>query len=422
MPMTVHIKTHTNHYLQADQGGGQSFTARGEWPHEWETLTVVPDAGPWADIQDAGRVRLRAADGHYVAVRRDRVLDASSQDPASPDTGFTIVLAPGEPRQFGHFSRFALRAANGRYVSADGGGNGQLVANRSKVGPWETFEAHLHPEPPDSCLTTGIRTHSGMHFLRALNGGGGELSVQGALLSDRETFDILAADRAARGFPDGGRVNIRTDSCHYLHAQNGGEEQVTADGVGPGPWETFRLVVPGRRPWLRPNGTFGLRVHNGQYVEARHDNDIAVIATATAQSESGIFTASSAPVYRAPMNQYIGTALEEETTSSPTFVAMRNPGQLVPTARTGTFLIHLVTEARVGTPGSRLEVQIRVGTQVANPGPAVLASSTTYSGCSYAAWLGPLEPGPHSIQVQWRVTAGDAYVRKALLAVQVAPD
>ncbi|MFK5635983.1 fascin domain-containing protein [Ornithinimicrobium sp. LYQ103] len=423
MPMTVHIKTHANYYLQADGGGGHSLTARGSWPREWETLTVLPEAGYWADVQDSSRVRLRAPDGHYVAARGpDRVLDAAAQEPALRETVFTIVLATGEPRQFGHFSRFALRASDGRFVCAEGGGNGTVVANRPKVGPWETFEAHLHPEPPDSCLTTGIRTHSGMHFLQALKGGGAELSARGPLASEWETFDIVAADRAARGFPDGARVNIRTDSWHYLQAQSGGGGQVTAGGPWPREWETFRLVVPGRRPWLRPDGTFGLRAHNGQYVEAQEDPDLLVTATATAQSELGMFTASTAPTYKSPMNQYVLAVTEEDTTASATFARMRQVGHSVPTARTGTFLVHLVAEARVGTPGSSLEIQILVDGQVAYPGPAVLASSTTYAGCSYAAALGPVQPGPHSVDVEWRVTAGDAHVRKALLAVQVAPD
>jgi hypothetical protein len=428
MPTTVHIKTQANYYLQADRGGGSAFTARGPWPREWETLTVIPDAGPWADLQDGSRVRIRTPDGHYAAARGPgRVLDATAADTAWPETAFTIVLAPGEPQQFGHFSRFALRASNGRFVSAEGGGNGRLVADRSKVGPWETFEAHLRPEPPDSCLTTGIRTHSGMHFLHALDGGGGDLLVQGASPSDADTFDIVAADRAARGFPDGARVHIRTDSRHYLQARNGGGGQVTADGRWPRQWETFGLVVPGHRPWLRPDGTFGLRAHNGQYVEAHYFSDIAVIATATVPSESevytsGVFTASSAPIYQSPMNQYTGIATEEQTTSSPTFTPMPVGTHFVPTAQTGYFIVQLVAEARVGTPGGQLEVLIRVGTQVARPGPAVLASSTTYSGCSYAACLGPIEAGPHSVDAFWRVTAGDAYVRKALFTVHVAPE
>jgi hypothetical protein len=36
-------------------------------------------------------------------------------------------------------SDISLRANNGQYVSAEGGGGGQVVADRRARGPWETF-------------------------------------------------------------------------------------------------------------------------------------------------------------------------------------------------------------------------------------------------------------------------------------------
>lgn len=423
MTMALHIRTHTGYYLQAEQGGGHAVTARGPWPREWETLTLLPDAGEWADVANGTRVRLRAPHGQYVAARgAEGVLDATAQDRAAPETLFTVVLLPGEPRHLGHFSRFALRAGNGRYVCAEGGGDGIVVANRTQIGPWETFEAHLHPEPADACLTTGIRTSSDIHFLQALDGGGGELSARGSWSAAWETFDIVAADRAARGFPDGARVNIRTDSWHYLQAQNGGGGQVTAAGPWPREWETFRLVVPGRRPWLRPGGTFGLRAPKGQYVEAPEDPVGAVTATATTPSPRGLFTAATVPAYKSPMHQYVGTATDEETTSSTAFARLRGPGHSIPTARTGTFLAQLVAEARTDSPGASLEVRVLVDGEVAHPGPAVLTGDTAYAGCSYAAWAGPVQPGAHTVDVDWRVTNGRGYVRKLLFAVSVVPD
>ena len=35
--------------------------------------------------------------------------------------------------------KVAFRAFNNRFVSAEGGGGGQLIANREVIGPWETF-------------------------------------------------------------------------------------------------------------------------------------------------------------------------------------------------------------------------------------------------------------------------------------------
>jgi len=34
----------------------------------------------------------------------------------------------------------ALKACNGQYLSAEGGGGGLVFANRIKIGAWETFK------------------------------------------------------------------------------------------------------------------------------------------------------------------------------------------------------------------------------------------------------------------------------------------
>jgi len=41
--------------------------------------------------------------------------------------------------KIGLFDHVALRAHNGHYVCAEGGGGREVVANRNSVGPWETF-------------------------------------------------------------------------------------------------------------------------------------------------------------------------------------------------------------------------------------------------------------------------------------------
>jgi hypothetical protein len=278
-----------------------------------------------------------------------------------------------------------------------------------------------HPEPDDAVLTTAIRTISGTQFFHAEGGGGSELSARGPYPpQEGETFDVLAADRAARGFPDGAKVHIRTDSWHYLQAVNGGGSRVNATGPWPREWETFTLVVPGSRPWLTNGTRFGLRAFNGEYVEAQSGGGGPVVATASTLTRAATFTASCEPQIRdVPVRSLTGSAAREDTTTNTVFDELRpTPGQVFTTTQPCTITGLLVTEARVSTPGAVLEARIMVDDQVAHPGVAVLASQTSYETATHAAFLSGIQPGEHTVTVHWRVTAGRGYVRNRSFTVQ----
>ena len=55
---------------------------------------------------------------------------------------------------------YSLRAANGQYVAAEGGGGGAVYANRNSVGPYEEFEMISL-----SGVEVAFKTLSG-HYLR----------------------------------------------------------------------------------------------------------------------------------------------------------------------------------------------------------------------------------------------------------------
>ncbi|MGS0684883.1 M6 family metalloprotease domain-containing protein [Nakamurella sp. GG22] len=416
----VHIKTANRYYLQAVNGGGGDVTAKGPWPREWETFDVVPVAGDWADATSGSTVNLRTWDGHLVSITGPAgAVTATGTDGTIPETRFVLVFPAGEPGLLGHYGRFGLRAANGKFVCAEGGGNGVLVANRAAMGPWETFEAIRHPEPADSVLTTSIRTVSKVDFLQAVGGGGADLSADSPSPVDWATFDILAADRASRGLRDGARVNVRTECGHYLQAEGGGGGKVTAAGIWPREWETFTLVVPGKRLWLRPNGPFGLRTAKGNYVEADHGGGGIVLATATTLTPAATFTATNqAEPTNAAVNGTATAGTAETATNSTQFIRLAGGVGSFRTTYPATLIkALLVTEARVGTPGARLEVRIVVDGQPMQPGVAVLTDSTTYSSHTHSGWLN-VQPGYHNIDVEWRTTTGTAYFRNRTLTVQ----
>lgn len=77
---------------------------------------------------------------------------------------------------------YALVASNGKYVSAEGGGNGDVVANRTQVGPWEQFE--MIPQTGDQVV---FRTVGGQ-YLRVVPSQGGLVDARGQAPGPWETF------------------------------------------------------------------------------------------------------------------------------------------------------------------------------------------------------------------------------------------
>lgn len=105
-----------------------------------------------------GQVALRAWDGKYVCAEGGggRELVANRDVIGSWETFGLIDLGGGG---------FALQAKNGKYVCAEGGGGRELVANRDQIGPWETFRMEdLHTFPADIAVAL-------------INLGGGAISV-----------------------------------------------------------------------------------------------------------------------------------------------------------------------------------------------------------------------------------------------------
>jgi hypothetical protein len=91
-------------------------------------------------ISPEGLIALQASDSNYV------VLDPGSARLYARSA--TIVEEAKfrlEPQRDG---QYALRAANGQYVSMDNNQNLLIVANRTTLGPWEVFTIEAKPATP----------------------------------------------------------------------------------------------------------------------------------------------------------------------------------------------------------------------------------------------------------------------------------
>jgi hypothetical protein len=93
----------------------------------------------------------------------------------------------------------SLCAYNGQFMCAEGGGGQQVVANRTERGPWETFtfwaRENNPPAPGESFAEydhIGLQVADGM-YMSADGGGGGNVYANRGWWAAWETFDIFPA-------------------------------------------------------------------------------------------------------------------------------------------------------------------------------------------------------------------------------------
>ena len=144
----------------------------------------------------------------------------------------TINAAEGRemnPRQrlFVTGELVSLKSSSGAYVCAEGGGGGELKANRDGVGEWERFEV---VERGGNSIA--LRTSTG-HFLSAEGGGGGALVANRDKIGGWEIFKVVELG--------GERFALETENGHFVVAEGGGGHTLLANRGGVGEWETFRV-------------------------------------------------------------------------------------------------------------------------------------------------------------------------------------
>jgi len=129
----------------------------------------------------------------------------------------------------GQIRRIALRAHNGKYVSAVNGGGDLLIANKDEIGESEIFTLIPRTLYPGSGF---IRTSRG-YFLSAPGGGGSSLNAHETIVNSEEIFNIIPL------FPES--IAIRTQNGHYIVAEEP-SGLLKADRLAIGDWEMFAIV------------------------------------------------------------------------------------------------------------------------------------------------------------------------------------
>jgi hypothetical protein len=150
-------------------------------------------------------------------------------------------------------ARVVLRTNNGlSYVVAEGGGGAGVRADRTAAGPggWEILGVSaLSGGPLISGDHVALATSDGIHYLQAVNGGGGPLRASSQSVGALETFTI---EKPGGGvIHDGDSIAQRAgDSSWYVVAEGGGGGNVSVTSTSQGGWETFTIqfVTPHSSP------------------------------------------------------------------------------------------------------------------------------------------------------------------------------
>lgn len=154
--------------------------------------------------------------------------------------------------------QFAFRTDNGSYVCAEGGGGGEVVADRPAVGKWELFTVvRLRPvSRPWYRTIFGGRLPNAYVAIRAANGqylcaeGGGSVDGEGGeVVADRNNIGRWETFKMEWTTPPGdteygATFTLMTELFSYVCAEGGGGGPVVANRSEPGPWETFLTVEP----------------------------------------------------------------------------------------------------------------------------------------------------------------------------------
>jgi alpha-D-xyloside xylohydrolase len=125
----------------------------------------------------------------------------------------------------------SLRAhANNQYVTADNAGASALIANRTAIGGWETFDLINNSDG-----TISLRSHANNMYVTAENAGASPLIANRTAIGGWEEFTLVNnAD---------GSISLQSHANNlYVTAENAGASALIANRTAIGGWEEFDRI------------------------------------------------------------------------------------------------------------------------------------------------------------------------------------
>ena len=142
-------------------------------------------------------------------------------------SNYRVAPPPGSAAN--HVRAALVAKANGRLVCAENAGAQPLIANRTQVGPWETFELCVV-----GSTTIALRAQANGRYVCADQSGAMPLVANRDRVGPWETF-------ACEYVPVGGLALRSMANDRYVCADGAGARALIANRTKIGPWETFTV-------------------------------------------------------------------------------------------------------------------------------------------------------------------------------------
>jgi hypothetical protein len=217
-------------------GATGTITMRSPWPGQ--SVTVINGSGATVVSPQSNAtfsIGVQAGQSYLVQLTNSPTtalpFASVTGSPATTARHLSSVSIGLDGNSVGTGTAISLRAhADNMYVCADNGGANPLIANRTAIGAWETFDL----------LDAGngnvaLRSHANNLIVTAENAGAAALVANRTSVGAWETFQLIHnAD---------GSVSLRaTVNNNYVTADNAGASALIANRTTIGPWEEFDLI------------------------------------------------------------------------------------------------------------------------------------------------------------------------------------
>ncbi|MCE7980123.1 MAG: hypothetical protein DYG89_02930 [Caldilinea sp. CFX5] len=134
-----------------------------------------------------------------------------------------------------------LRAYNGQWVCAEGGGGRELVANRGIPSTWETFSMiPIQGGTLQDGSLVALQAFNGQ-YVCAEKGGGGIVVANRSARREWETFTLHRVAGAGE-LQNSDKIGLQAFNGQYLCAEGGGGRQIVANRSEQREWETFTIA------------------------------------------------------------------------------------------------------------------------------------------------------------------------------------